>query len=185
MLSGLVALGGFAGRAAGADPIRPVAQVDLSRYMGRWHVVAAIPTSAARGARDAVETYRRNPDRTICTWYRLRRGSSTAPVKLMHSTASIVPGTGNAEWSVHLYWLLRVQYKVGWLKPDYSQVMVVRDQRDHLWYMARTPQVSDADYRAMLARARAMGYDPAKIVEVPQQWPETSSGSDSFAGACP
>lgn len=175
----------LAGYAQAAQPIQPVSHVDLSRYMGRWYVIASIPSKPERGGHNAVETYRLNPDGSVCTWFRLRPGSFEAPVKLIHSTASIVPGTGNAQWSVHLYWLLRLQYLVGWLKPDYSQVMVVRDKRDYLWYMARTPQVSDADYRAMLDRAKAMGYDVKNVVKVPQRWPETSSGRDTFEGKCP
>lgn len=174
----------FEASASPLSAIQPVAHVDLQRYMGRWYVIAMIPTSAERGAHDAVETYRRNPDGTVCTWYRLRLGGFNAPVKLIHSTASVVLGTGNAQWSVHLYWLLRVQYLVGWLKPDYSQVMVVRDKRDYFWYMARTPEVSEVDYAAMLARAKSMGYDISKIVKVPQRWPETGPGSNTFTGSC-
>lgn len=173
--------------AASANPqaaIRPVAHLDLQRYMGRWYVIALIPTSVERGAHNAVETYHLDSDGTVCTWYRFRPDSFAAPVKLIHSTASVVASTGNAEWSVHLYWLLRVQYLVGWLKPDYSQVMVVRDKRDYLWYMARAPHVSEADYQAMLARAKAMGYDASRIVRVPQQWPESGAGSDTFSGSC-
>ena len=174
----------FAGYAHAAQPIQPVQHVDLQRYMGRWYVIASIPSRVERGGHNAVETYRLEPDGSICTWFRLRKGSFNAPVKLIHSTATVVPGTGNAEWSVHLYWLLRLQYLVGWLSPDYSQVMVVRDARDYLWYMARTPQVSDADYQAMLARAKAMGYDTSKIKNVPQRWPETGAGSNTFEGSC-
>ena len=180
-----LALLAFGAGAAPLPAIQPVAHVDLQRYMGRWYVIALIPTSTERGAHDPVETYRLNPDGTVCTWYRLRPDSFNAPVKLIHSTASVVPGTGDAEWKVHLYWLLRLQYKVGWLKPDYSQVMVVRDKRDYLWYMAREPQVSDADYAAMLARAKSMGYDVSKIVKAPQHWPESVAGSTTFAGDCP
>lgn len=181
LLSALLIAGGAQARSS----IQPVSHMDLSRYMGRWYVIASIPTRAERGGHNEVETYRLNPDGTVCTWYRLRPGSFEAPVKLIHSTASVTPGTGNAVWSVHLYWLLRLQYLVGWLSPDYSQVMVVRDARDYLWYMARTPEVSVADYQAMLARAQAMGYDTAKIVRVPQHWPESGAGSQTFGRKCP
>jgi len=168
-----------------ADPIQPVRGVELSRYMGRWYVIASIPTRFERGGHNPVETYSRNADGTICTWFRQRPGSFDTPVKLLHSTASVVAGSGNGEWRVRLFVFLRTQYLVGWLKPDYGQVMVVRDARDYLWYMARTPQVSGADYQAMLERARSMGYDVAKIVKAPQRWPENDAGSHTFAGACP
>jgi apolipoprotein D and lipocalin family protein len=36
----------------------------------------------------------------------------------------------------------------------------------------------------MLARAGALGYDMSRIERVPQQWPETDAGKDTFQGAC-
>lgn len=180
----LAALWLLTGCARAASPIAPVTGIDLPRYMGRWYVIASIPTRYERGGHNPVETYALMPDGAICTWFRLRPDSFAAPVKLLHSRASVVPGSGNGEWQVHLFAFLHAQYLVGWLKPDYSQVMVVRDARDYLWYMARTPQVADAEYQAMLGRAATMGYDVARIVKAPQRWPETGAGSQTFAGAC-
>ena len=168
-----------------AVPIKPVASVDLSRYMGRWYVIASIPTRFERGGHNPVETYRLDPGGSICTWFRQRPGSFDAPVQLIHSSARVVPGSDNAEWRVRFFAVLKAQYLVGWLKPDYSQVLVVRDARDHLWYMARTPTVAVADYQAMLARAQAMGYDSAQIEKAAQRWPESAPGSETFEGACP
>ncbi len=165
-------------------PIVPVRDVDLSRYMGRWYVIASIPTPFERGGINAVETYSLNAGGTVCTWFRMRPESFTAPVKLIHSTARIVEGSSNGEWRVRVFGVLQAQYLVGWLSADYSQVMVVRDARDYFWYMARTPQVSDEHYQAMLDRAAAMGYDVATIEKVPQRWPESGEGSETFRGEC-
>ena len=172
------------GCARAAAPIKPVDHVDLPRYMGRWYVVGIIPTRLERGNHNPVETYRLDRDGNVCTWYRYRPDRFDAPVKLLQSTGLVVPGTGNAEWKVRFFGLFKAQYKVGWLAADYGQVMIVRDARDYLWYMARTPQVSEADWQAMLGRARAMGYDPALIQRVPQRWPETDDGRDTFHGDC-
>jgi len=150
-------------------PIPPVRRVDLSRYVGRWYVIAAIPTHFERDGFNPVETYRLDPDGTICTRFRFRQGSFRGPLKTLHSTATIVPGTGNAEWEVHLFWVLREQYIVGWLASDYSRVIVARDARDYVWLMARTPQITSDEYRAMLARVQAMGYDLTKIRKSPQR----------------
>ena len=165
--------------------ITPAGPIELPRMMGRWHVIASIPTRYERGGHNPVETYRLEPDGTICTWFRMRPGGFGSPVKLLHSRASVVPGTGNGEWKVHLFAFLGAQYLVGWIKPDYSQVMVVRDARDYLWYMARTPDVPETDYQGMLARARAMGYDTGRVVRAPQRWPESGADSQTFAGGCP
>jgi apolipoprotein D and lipocalin family protein len=120
----------------------------------------------------------------VCTWYRYRLHGFDAPVKQVHSTGVIVPGTGNGEWQVRFFGPFKAQYRVGWLAPDYSQVLIVRDARDYLWYMARTPTVSDQDWQDMLSRARDFGYDVTRIERVPQRWPETGEGSDAFEGEC-
>jgi len=172
------------GCAEASTPIKPVEHVDLPRYMGRWYVIGIIPTWMERGNHNPVETYQLDRDGNVCTWYRYRPDRFDAPVKLLHSTGLVVPGTGNAEWKVRFFGLFKAQYKVGWLAPDYGQVLIVRDARDYLWYMARTPTVTDTDWQAMLERARAMGYDPSRIQRVPQRWPETDVGRDIFHGEC-
>jgi apolipoprotein D and lipocalin family protein len=37
--------------------------------------------------------------------------------------------------------------------------------------MARTPTIPQADYDAMVAKVKAMGYDLKELRKVPQQWP--------------
>ena len=164
-------------------PITPVDHVDLAGYMGRWYVIASIPTRFERGGHNPVETYELAPDGSVCTGFRFRPDGFDAAPKTIHSPATIVRGSGNAEWRVHLFGFLRAQYLVGWLAPDASQVLVVRDARDHLWYMAREPVVAEVDYAAMLARARALGYEVAKIEKMPQRWPEDAQDG-AAAPAC-
>lgn len=151
-------------------PIRPVSHVDLPRYMGRWFVIASIPTRFGSDGYNQVETYHLERDGKICTSFRFDSGSFDGPLKTIHSTATVVPGSANAQWSVHLFWVLRAQYIVGWLAPDYSRVIVARDARDYVWLMARTPRISASEYRDMVARVGAMGYDLDKLRKVPQRW---------------
>jgi apolipoprotein D and lipocalin family protein len=170
--------------AAADKPIIPVAHVNLKRYMGRWYVIAAIPTSIERNDYNPVETYRLQPNGSICTVFRFRRGSFAARLHTVHSTATVVPHTGNAQWKVHLFWLLRLQYLVGWLSPHYSRVIVARDARDYVWLMARTPHITASQYRAMVARVAAMGYDIKKLRKSPQRWPEPEGPRPSSAALC-
>ena len=70
------------------------------------------------------------------------------------------------------------------LNADFNQVMVVRDARDYIWFMSRTPQVSDEDYPAMPDRTKTMGYEAAGIKKVPERRPESGAGSQTFREAC-
>lgn len=181
----LVALGLAACRSGAAEkPIPPVAHVNLAHYVGRWYVIAAIPTRIERDDYNPVESYRIEPDGAICTLFRFRHGTFTAPLKTVHSTATVVAHTGNAEWHVHLFWFLRLQYIIAWLSPHYSRVIVARDARDYVWLMARTRHISPRHYKAMVARVAAMGYDIAKLRKSPQRWPEPSGPRPSMAGLC-
>jgi apolipoprotein D and lipocalin family protein len=56
-------------------PIKPVAHVDLSRFMGDWYVIAAIPTRFEKTAYNAVETYRLQADGRVATSFRFRKGA--------------------------------------------------------------------------------------------------------------
>ena len=158
--------------AAGAlPPVQPVPHVDLPRFMGTWYMIAAIPTAFERDAWNAVQTYTLRPDGNILTTLRFNKDAADGPVKRIHSTAHVRPGSGGAVWGVQLFWPLRAQYIVAWLKPDYSEMIVARDARDYAWVFARTPTVPAADLTSLRARVAAMGYDTGKLRSIPQETP--------------
>jgi apolipoprotein D and lipocalin family protein len=173
MVCGLVAAAVSSCRSE-LPPIVPVAPIDLSRFMGSWYVIAAIPTRFETNAYNAVETYRLLPNGTVDTNFRFRSGSFGGPVKTIHSTGFVRGGTGNAVWGVQVIWPIKAQYIVAYLKDDYSQVIVARDARDYTWIMARTPLIPPADYDALLTRVVNLGYSRAAIRKVPQAWPEAN-----------
>lgn len=154
--------------AAEPPPIPPVAHVDLPRYMGRWYVIAAIPTRFERDAWNAVETYDLRKDDTVYTTFNFNKGGADGPLKRMHSTAYVHAERGNAVWGVQVFWPFKAQYVVAYLKPDYSEVIVARDARDYAWIMARTPEVSATDWETLTAKLRSLGYDMEKLRRVPQ-----------------
>jgi len=160
-------------RASSLPPIKPVAHVDLPRFMGAWYAIATIPTRFEKNAYNAVETYKLQPDGNIYTAFRFHNGSYDSPVKAIHSTGFVKAGSGNAVWGVQVFWPIKAQYIVAYLKDDYSQTIVARDARDYTWIMARTPTISQADYGALMARVRQLGYSIEDVRKVPQQWPET------------
>ena len=157
-------------------PIKPVAHVDLPRFMGKWYVIATIPTVFEKHAFNAVETYTLQADGNVHTTFRFNNDALDGPVKHIQSTGYVQAGSGNAVWGVKLFWGFKAQYIVAWLKPDYSELIVARDKRDYVWLMARTPHIPERDYQAMVRRVAAMGYDPTRLHKSPQRWPEPGGG---------
>ena len=171
-----IGIGLVASACASTPPtIPPVANVDLQRFMGDWYVIAHIPSLPEREAFNAIESYRLDDEGRIRTTFRFRKGSFDAPLKTMEPVGRVVPGTNNAVWDMQFVWPIQAEFVIVDLSADYSQTVIGRSKRDYLWIMARTPSIAEADYTALVEKAKALGYDTGKLRKVPQQWPETAA----------
>jgi apolipoprotein D and lipocalin family protein len=153
-----------------STPMRPLPlaqSVDLDRFMGLWYVIAATPTFIDNKAVDAVESYRRDTDGSIATTYAFRDADFAAPLERYTPRGFVVPGTGNAVWEMQFVWPIKADYRIAWLAPDYSRVVIAREKRDYAWVMARTPGIPEAEVEEMLAFLRANGYDTGKLRRIP------------------
>ena len=157
--------------AAQTPPLAPVAALDLARYVGLWHEIARYPNWFQRNcAGDVTATYtlrddgmvgvlnvcRKAEGETIRAEGVARRPDAVrAPAKLEVRFAP--------DW---LAWLPLVwaDYWVVDLAPDYSHVLVGEPTREYFWILARASRLDDATYARLLERAKALGYDPARLV---------------------
>jgi apolipoprotein D and lipocalin family protein len=169
LLAALAALLLTACSASQDRPMNTVPEVDLTRFMGDWYVVANIPTFVEKGAHNAVESYALNPDGTIATTFRFNKGAFDGPEKVYHPKGFVVPGTGNARWGMQFIWPFKGDFRIVWLEPDYSLTVIGREKRDYVWVMARTPVISDEKYAEILDFLGSIGYDPARVERVPQR----------------
>ena len=178
MLAALAVLS-LAGCSSVPRPPVPLAQdVDLERFMGDWYVIACIPTWLERDAWNAVESYRLDADGSIATTFTFRKGGFDGPERRMHPRGFVVDRASNAVWGMQFVWPIKADYRIAYLSGDYGQTVIAREARDYVWIMARTPSISDADYRRLTDFVAAMGYDMAKLRRVPQRWPASArSGS--------
>lgn len=155
---------------AAHPPIALVPRVDLQRFMGDWYVIANIPTFIERGAHNAVESYRLNPDGTVATTFTFRQDGFDGPVKRYTPTGYILDPVSNAVWGMQFVWPFKADFRIVYLTADYSQTVIGRERRDYVWIMARTPQIPDADYDRLLHFLKDQGYDVSRIQKVPQRW---------------
>ena len=158
---------------ATSKPTMPaVPQVDLPRFMGDWYVIAHIPSFPEREAYNASESYHLDDEGKVRTTFQFRKGGFDAPLDTMEPVGTVEPGTGNAVWGMQFVWPIQAEYIIADLDPEYRWTLIGRSKRDYLWIMARTPTLPAADYDALVAKAKALGYDTSKLRKVPQQWPE-------------
>ena len=151
-----------------------VAEVDIPRFMGRWYVIAHIPSYPERNAYDATETYELRPDGRIQTTFRYRKGGFDEPLRTMRPVGTVHEGSGGSVWGMQFVWPIQAEYVIVDLDPDYQRTIVGRSKRDYVWLMARTPTIADDQYQAAVQRIAQLGYDPDRIRRVPQR-PESES----------
>jgi apolipoprotein D and lipocalin family protein len=159
-------------------PIQTVDSVDIDRFMGKWYVIANIPTFIEEDAYNAVETYALNKDGTVATTFTFRQGSPNGAEKRYSPTGYIVKDTGNAVWGMQFIWPFKAEYRVVYLDKDYRITIIGRTKRDYVWLMSRKSHISDKHYQELVHYIGELGYDTSLINKVPQVWPE-DSGSKS------
>ena len=156
-------------------PIATAPNVELARFMGDWYVIANIPTSIERGALNAVESYRQDSDGSIPTTFTFREGGFDGKLKRYCPRGFVRDTRSNAVWGMQFIWPIKADYRIVYVSPDYQRTIVGREKRDNVWIMARTPQISAADFQDLRDRVAREGYDMTKLAMVPQQWPESAN----------
>lgn len=142
--------------------------VDLPRYMGDWYVIANIPTFPEKGAHNSKEHYELAPDGSIATTFTFNADRFDGAAKHYTSKGAVVEGSHNAVWTQQYIWPLKADYRISYVASDYSAVVVTREKRDHVWIMARTPSIPEAELQKLINFAGTQGYDVSKIERVPQ-----------------
>lgn len=155
---------------ASPQPMPTVAKVDLPRFMGKWYVIANIPTFIEKGAHNATEEYSLTPEQEIDTVFTFRADSFDGKEKKYNPRGFVVNRESNAEWKMQFLWPFKSEFLISYLNADYSQTIIGRTDRDYVWIMARTPQISESDYNKLVTFLAANGYDTSKIQKVPQRW---------------
>ena len=152
----------------------PAPHVDIPRYMGDWYVIASIPSRLEQDAFNAVESYALDEDGTIRTTFTFRKGGFDGKPKKLTARGFVKDAATHAVWGMRIVWPFKSDYRIAWIADDYSQVVVAREKRDLVWIMARTPHVDDGDLARLKSFAQSLGYDVAKIQDVPQNGAPTA-----------
>lgn len=140
---------------------QPMPQVDLSRYMGRWHEIARYTQFFERGCRDVTADYALRPDGKVDVANTCRKGE---PPKVKTARAvgwSADPS--NSRLKVRFSWPFAGDYWIIGLDPQYRWAMVGSPRKDCFWLLAREPKLDAAIENQLFEQARRLGYDPARF----------------------
>jgi apolipoprotein D and lipocalin family protein len=173
----MVTLGFFASASitlAETPPLSTVSQLDLNRYLGRWHQVAFIPNRyQAQCVADTSAFYSRTDSGVISVTNRCRTSSGQydqvtgeARIQKRWKNPAILEVRFAPKWLGFLpfvwgdYWVMAIE-------PDYSAALVGSPDRKVLWILARQPTLKDEVYKRFIDVAAREGFAVRSVQRTP------------------
>lgn len=153
----LLGLGPAACRTRPAGPpLATVPQVDLSRYAGRWFEIARKPAPFEEGCSGSTAEYSlQGPDRLQVINSCWKEGR----LQQVEGSAKVVPESGGSRLRVSFFGPFSGDYFViGLDERNYSWAVVGEPRRRFLWFLSRTPAVTDGLLDHMKRIAADHGY---------------------------
>jgi apolipoprotein D and lipocalin family protein len=170
--SSLLALVGCATTPPGTG-LHPTARIDAARfYTGTWYEIGRRPQSLTNGCVAGGTTYFPQGRGRVKVLDFCHAGSASGELKTIGGPAHIVDPGSNAKLHVsyRLFALIPVprDYWVLERADDYSW-FISADPRFHdLWIYTRAANPTEAEIAALVARAKALGYDTG-LLEFPER----------------
>ena len=148
------------------EPLPLSNNIDLERFMGRWYVIANIPTFIEREAYNAIEDYEWQGDGKVATTFTYNKGALDGPLKVANPMGFVSP-ENSAIWEMQFIWPFKADYRVMHVDDDHSITIIGREKRDYVWLMARSPVIDDTTYHNMVDKIKLSGYDISQLRKIP------------------
>lgn len=156
--------------AQAATPLTTEPHFDRVAYLGRWYQIALIPNRfQAQCVGDTSADYSALPENLIQVTNRCRTegGQQQAigvarPHREHPDNPAILQVRFAPAWLSFLpfvwgdYWVIQTL-------GHYDAALVGSPDRRYLWILARTPTLDDAHYAALVATAKAQGFDVSQL----------------------
>jgi len=147
--------------------IEPVTGFDQQRYLGTWYEIARLDHSFEEGLSQVTAEYSLNNDGSIKV---VNRGynAEAGEWKEAEGRAVFVRDSNVGHLKVSFFGPFYASYVVFELDDQYTTAYITGYDRDYLWLMSRTPEVSDEVLEAFRARAEAEGFELGELIVVEQ-----------------
>ena len=163
LIAGLVVLSGCTGL---PEDIEPVTGFDGDRYLGTWYEIARLDHSFERGLTNVRAEDSRNDDGSIKV---INRGYNAEEEQWEEADgrAVFVEDKATGHLKVSFFGPFYASYVVFELdKDEYSYAYVTGYDRDYLWFLSRTPEVSEEAIEAFRERVIEEGFDLEELIIV-------------------
>jgi len=147
--------------------------IELARFMGKWYVIANIPTPFDRNTVNNTEDYSYDEaKKTIMVDFSYSDAAFTKTSHLLQKAT--VFNKACTEWrlspKIGVYMPVSIPYIIADLAEDYSSTIVGVPDRSYIWIMTRVPDPDEATVEGLMKTAQALGYDIGKVGTILQDW---------------
>jgi len=150
-------------------PLETVNFVDLQRYTGQWYEIARYHHRFQEGCVGSTATYSLRDDGKINVVNECYDKSFSGELRAVQGKAWVVDKETNARLKVSFFWPFAGDYWIIDLGRDYEYAVVGHPGRKYLWILARTPDMDENLYQAILSRLQQQDYDTAKLIRTDQK----------------
>ncbi|MFT5788149.1 MAG: apolipoprotein D and lipocalin family protein [Shewanella sp.] len=148
--------------------IEPVSNFALPKYLGTWYEIARLDHSFERGLSRVTAEYQMKDDGGVKV---TNRGFSEEDQswKDAEGKAYFVDSADIGHLKVSFFGPFYGAYVVYELdKEGYQYAFITSYNRDYLWFLSRTPEVSDALKQQFTEQAKQLGFAMEQIIWVKQ-----------------
>lgn len=163
----VVIAGPLAGCMGIPEGVTPVSNFDTRRYLGEWYEIARLEHSFEKGLTDITATYSLREDGGIRV---VNRGYDPQKKEWRVAEAKAYP-VGNPDvgyLKVSFFGPFYGSYVIFGLddasKGDYQYSYVTGANKSYLWFLARTPLVSEEALNKFKKEAEALGFETDKLI---------------------
>lgn len=164
----VLAVGFLAGCTGVPEGIRPVQNLEVDRYLGTWYEIARLDHSFEEGLSRVSAEYELKEDGSIVV---TNRGYDAGEGRWSEAEgrAVFVDDRKSGHLKVSFFGPFYSSYVVFELdRQGYDYAYITGYNRDYLWFLSRTPTVSDAQMANFREGARAEGFDLSELIVVDQ-----------------
>lgn len=125
--------------------------LDMSRFLGEWHVIARVPNPVERGHVGSSRDYVKDDNGDIRIHYRYRERLD-GPIQEEQLRASPEKDSGNRYWRIWFYKVVPTRSEILEFDPDYQWLLVRYPGRGLAWILGKNPNMDQPTYHSLLMR---------------------------------
>lgn len=149
------------------EKVEPVSEFNTDKYMGTWYEIARLDHWFERDLTQVTANYELQDNGTVKV---VNRGFNTEKNEWSEAIgkAKFVGDSRTGHLKVSFFGPFYGSYAVFELGESYEYAFIAGNDTDYLWFLARTPQVSDSMKQHFISTASELDFPVDRLIFVDQ-----------------